>query len=56
MPVFLILGIFFTLYGAAGLCGFQRIAERYKYKSWTKSYVRACGIGWLMLGIPWILL
>lgn len=56
MMVLLSLGIFWTLYGVAGLLGFQRINERYKRKSWTKKYIQSCGIGWLMIGIPWIVL
>ena len=56
MMVLLSLGIFWTLYGVAGLLGFQRINERYKRKSWTKKYIQSCGIGWLMMGIPWIAL
>lgn len=56
MIVLLSLGIFWTLYGVAGFLGFQRISERYKRKSWTKEYIQSCGIRWLMIGIPWIVL
>ena len=56
MNVFLYLGAFWTLYGIAGLCGYQRIPERCRNQSWTKQYIRSSGISWLMLGIPWMLL
>lgn len=52
----LTMGIFWTFYGILGLCGIQRIPSKYKNKTWTKQYIRSCGLGWLMCGIPWILL
>lgn len=56
MATLLSLGIFWTFYGILGLCGIQRIPSEYKNKAWTKQYIRSCGIGWLMIGVPWILL
>ncbi len=56
MTVVLSLGIFWTLYGAAGLLGFQVIGEEYKNHDWTPSYIRYRGISWLMLGIPYLML
>ena len=52
MNVLLILGIFWTVYGIAGLFGWQRISDKYKGYDWTKKYIRCLGISWLMLGIP----
>ena len=52
MNVLLILGIFWTVYGIAGLFGWQRINDKYKGYDWTKKYIRCLGISWLMLGIP----
>lgn len=56
MKVLLWLGIFWTFYGIAGILGVQCIREEYKNKVWTKQYIRLCGMGWLMIGIPWLLL
>ena len=56
MTVILSLGIFWTLYGLAGLFGFQVIADPYKGHDWTKAYIRRCGISWLILGIPMLIL
>ncbi len=56
MRVVLALGIFWTLYGAAGILGFQVIDRKYRNHDWTKSYIRVQGISWLMIGIPWIVL
>lgn len=56
MTVLLWLGIFWTFYGIAGILGVQHVPSKYKNKVWTKQYIRLCGIGWLMIGIPWILL
>lgn len=56
MTVVLGLGIIWTIYGTAGLLGFQRIPARYKEKSWKGQYIHACGIGWLMIGLPWLAL
>ena len=52
MNVLLYFGIFWTLYGLAGLLGWQRINNKYKGYDWTKKYIRCLGISWLMLGIP----
>jgi hypothetical protein len=56
METILGLGLFFTIYGILGLFGIHPIPEEYKNKSWTRRYKRACGIGWLMLGIADIVL
>lgn len=56
MSVMLLLGIFWTLYGIAGLMGIQRIPPAYRGKRWARKYARTCGVGWLMIGIPWIIL
>lgn len=50
------LGLFWTLYGIAGLLGFQIINGAYRHHSWTASYIRRRGISWLMIGIPWLVL
>ena len=42
MNVLLYLGIFWTLYGLAGLLGWQRINNKYKGYDWTKKYIRVC--------------
>lgn len=49
-------GIVCTLYGIAGILGFQVINERYKNHDWTAKYIRYHGISRLMLGIPWLIL
>jgi hypothetical protein len=46
--------IFWIIYGILGLFGIQNIPEECKNKSWTKQYKRSRGIGWLILGISWI--
>lgn len=56
MGVILGLGIFWTLYGAAGIFGFQVINEKYRNHDWTASYIRYRGRSWLMLGIPMLIL
>ncbi len=56
MPVLFWLGTFWTLYGLAGIFGMQRIPSKYKNRVWTSQYIRLCGISWLMIGIPWLLL
>lgn len=56
MKVILWLSIFWTLYGIAGILGFQVINEKYKNHDWTGSYIRRSGISWLMLGIPWLII
>lgn len=56
MKVILWLGIFWTCYGIVGILGIQCISPKYKNKVWTKQYIRSCGISWLMIGVPWILL
>ena len=56
MEVILGLGIFWTLYGIAGILGFQVINKKYRNHDWTKSYIHYRGISWLMIGIPWLIL
>ncbi len=56
MGVLLGLGIFWTLYGIAGLFGFQVIPEKYQNREWTVRYIRYRGISWLMIGVPFLLL
>ncbi|MBD5148214.1 MAG: hypothetical protein HDT19_05480 [Oscillibacter sp.] len=56
MVIILTLGIFWTLYGMAGILGFQIIGEKYKNHHWTSSYIRCRGISWLTLGIPMLVL
>lgn len=56
MEVILMLGIFWTAYGIAGLAGFQHIAQKYQGYSWTRKFKQSCGISWLLLGIPWIVM
>ena len=47
---------FWTLYGIAGLFGYQNIPKKFKGYSWTKEYIRLQGITWLMLGVPLLML
>jgi len=56
MGVILAMGIFWTLYGLAGIFGFQVINDRYRNHDWTKEYIRFRGISWLMMGVPFIIL
>lgn len=56
MEVIFVMGIFWTLYGIAGLLGHQNIPAKYKGHTWTKDIIRCQGKTWLMLGVPWILL
>lgn len=56
MTVLLWLGIFWTIYGVAGVFGIMHIPAKYRNKDWTKRYARLSGISWLMIGIPWIIL
>ena len=56
MGVILVLGIFWTLQGVAGVLGVQVINEKFRNHDWTPSYVRYRGISWLMIGIPWLIL
>ena len=54
MQISMFLGIFWTLFGIAGILGFQNIPSKYKGYSWTKDYIRAQGVSKLMLGLPWL--
>lgn len=56
MKVLLFMSAFWTLYGIAGLLGYQNIPKRFKGYSWTKEYIRLQGITWLMLGVPLLML
>ncbi len=56
MEVILGLGTVWTLYGIAGLFGFQVIEEKYKNHKWTIHYIRYRGLSWLMAGILWLIL
>ena len=47
---------FWTLYGIAGLLGYQNIPKKFKGYSWTREYIRLQGITWLMLGVPLLML
>ena len=50
------LGIFWTLFGAAGLCGIRKIPSKIKGYSWGKEYFRRANIGYLLLGVPYFVL
>ena len=56
MKVLLFMSVFWTLYGIAGLFGYQNIPKKFKGYSWTKEYIRLQGITWLMLGVPLLML
>ena len=56
MNILLFMSVFWTLYGIAGLFGYQNIPKRFKGYSWTKEYIRHQGITWLMLGVPLLML
>lgn len=54
MLTLMIISICYTLYGIAGLFGFQIIPEQFKGHLWTKDYIRCRGIAYLMLSVPWL--
>ena len=56
MKVLLFMSAFWTLYGIAGLLGYQNIPKKFKGYSWTKDYILLQGITWLMLGVPLLIL
>lgn len=56
MKVLLFMSVFWTLYGIAGLFGYQNIPKKFKGYSWTKEYIRLQGITWLMLGVLLLML
>ena len=56
MGTLLALGIFYTLYGIAGLLGLQVIPEKYRGQAWTPKYIRCRGFSWVLMGIPWLCL
>lgn len=47
-------GVFFVIYGIGGLCGIQMMPDKYRGKSWSKSYTQFLGKTWILLGVPWI--
>lgn len=47
-------GVFFVIYGIGGLCGIQMMQDKYRGKSWSKSYTQFRGKAWILLGVPWI--
>ena len=55
MLTLMVISICYTLYGIAGLFGFQIIPEQHKGRPWTKAYKQSQGIAYLMLGAPWLL-
>ena len=50
------LGIAYCVYGLLYLLGIPHVAPKYRNRTWTRRYQRTCGIGWLMIGIPWLAL
>ena len=56
VPAVWAIGIFWIVYGILGILGIQNIPERYKYRSWTPDYMRANGIGMVILGVSWVIL
>ena len=55
MLIPIVLGAFWVIYGILGFFGVQRVPERYKGKSWTESYMRSCGVAYILLGLPWLI-
>lgn len=56
MNTIFFMGIFWMLYGIAGLFGWTLINPNFKGYPWTKEYKRCRGISWLMIGIPCFIL
>ena len=56
MNVVMYMSLFWTLYGIAGLLGFQNIPAKFKGHSWTEEYTRKQGLTWLLLGLPYFIL
>ena len=56
MRVILILGIFYTIRGIAGMMGHSIVREEYEGYCWTKEYKKSIGISYLILGVPYIIL
>ena len=54
MKVVMWLGVAYCIYGLLYLLGLPHVAPRYRNRTWTRKYQRTCGIGWLMIGIPWL--
>lgn len=48
------LGIFYMIYGVAGILGFQYIPQKYRNRSWTGEFIRSRGIFFLITGALWI--
>ena len=55
MNIILFMGVFWSIYGFLGLFGIQIIPLKYKGYDWTKSYIRCCGVSWMLLGFPWLI-
>jgi len=51
----LIIALFWCGYGICGLRGRQWIKPSYRGYVWSKSYTRAQGLGWLIMGWPWLI-
>ena len=47
--------ILFVLYGIAGMFGKMHIPDKFNGREWTKSYIRCNSIGFLTLGISYII-
>ncbi len=56
MYVLFAMSIFYIGYGILGLFGKMNIPEKFKGYDWTKDYIRNCGISYILLGIPWLVL
>lgn len=56
MESVLYLGVFWSIYGIAGLLGVQAIPSKFKWYSWTRDYICDRGKTWLILGTAWIAL
>jgi len=55
MNLVLLLSVIWTVYGIAGILGFQKIPPEYQDRSWSKNYSREQGLSFLMLGLPWLI-
>ena len=50
----IVLGVFWVIYGILGFFVVQLVTKRCKGKSWTESYMRDCGVAYILLGLPWL--
>ena len=55
MNLVLPLSILWTIYGIAGILGFQKVPPEYQGHSWTKKYSQEQGLSFLALGAPWLI-